>query len=362
MGPSVAKFRYTGQSRFSVRVAEKIEQAEAKTNQDQIILKQIEPAFIEPMQCKPVASLPVGEKWAFELKLDGYRCIAVKHGKEVTVFSRHEKVLNQRFPGVVDALASLKSDFVLDGELVALDPQGRPSFKLLQGLRLHIFQSIFTPSTYWTKMPNFCWVSPFRSRRAVLESLLAGAPEALRISPLLQAPSGQILEAVRKLGLEGVVGKRLDSRLRAWRAIRGLDQASHEHGAGVRHRRLRPRNAQIRCVARRRLREQGTRLRGQGEERLGPKDYELSVQKSARKTVVTMGETITAERCRNADGSNRSWSARSLLWSGLMPGICVIAPSLPCAMTRSLRKWFAKPMIDASIPAGCASLTLVAKL
>jgi ATP-dependent DNA ligase len=38
-----------------------------------------------------VASLPVGEKWAFELKLDGYRCIAVKHGKEVTVFSRHER-------------------------------------------------------------------------------------------------------------------------------------------------------------------------------------------------------------------------------------------------------------------------------
>ncbi|HEY5812180.1 MAG TPA: hypothetical protein VIT23_05975 [Terrimicrobiaceae bacterium] len=65
--------------------------------------KRTERAFIEPMQCKPV-----------------------------TLFSRNEKVLNQRFPKVVDALASLEGDFVLDGELVAIDPQGRPSFQLLQ--------------------------------------------------------------------------------------------------------------------------------------------------------------------------------------------------------------------------------------
>ena len=53
-------------------------------------------------------------------------------GKEVTLFSRHKKVLNKRFPSVVEALASLEGDFVLDGELVALDPQGRPSFQILQ--------------------------------------------------------------------------------------------------------------------------------------------------------------------------------------------------------------------------------------
>ena len=94
--------------------------------------KRIEAAFIEPMQCKPVTVLPAGEKWSFEIKFDGYRCIAVKVGQEVTLFSRHKKVLNKRFPGVVDALSSLDSDFVLDGELVALDSQGRPSFQILQ--------------------------------------------------------------------------------------------------------------------------------------------------------------------------------------------------------------------------------------
>jgi len=83
------------------------------------------------MQCKSVTTLPANKKWTYEIKFDGYRCIAVKRGSEVTLFSRNEKLLNKRFPKVVDALTSLGGDFVLDGELVAFDPQGRPSFQLL---------------------------------------------------------------------------------------------------------------------------------------------------------------------------------------------------------------------------------------
>jgi ATP-dependent DNA ligase len=49
-------------------------------------------------------------------------------------------------------------------------------------------------------------------RRALLHSMLSASKDPLRLSPLLRAPSGQVLEAVRKLGLEGVVGKRIDSR------------------------------------------------------------------------------------------------------------------------------------------------------
>jgi ATP-dependent DNA ligase len=71
--------------------ARRIEQAEAKTTKDQTILKRTEPAFIGPMRCKPVTALPVDEKWTFEIKFDGYRCIAVKRGREVTlVFSQRE--------------------------------------------------------------------------------------------------------------------------------------------------------------------------------------------------------------------------------------------------------------------------------
>jgi ATP-dependent DNA ligase len=56
------------------------------------------------------------------------RRIAIKNRREVTLFSRHQKVLNKRFPSVVDALGSLEGDFGLDEEIVALDSQGRPSF------------------------------------------------------------------------------------------------------------------------------------------------------------------------------------------------------------------------------------------
>jgi ATP-dependent DNA ligase len=104
------------------------------------------------MHCKSVTALPSGGKWTFEIKFDGYRCIVVKRGREVTLFSRHEKVLNRRFPGIVDALSSLDGDFVFDGELVALDSQGRPSFQLLKALFRSRFGFIFTPSIYYTEM------------------------------------------------------------------------------------------------------------------------------------------------------------------------------------------------------------------
>jgi hypothetical protein len=56
---------------------------EAKTTKGQTIPKRTEPAFFEPMQCKPVTALPAGVKWTFEIKFDGWRCIAVKRGREV---------------------------------------------------------------------------------------------------------------------------------------------------------------------------------------------------------------------------------------------------------------------------------------
>jgi ATP-dependent DNA ligase len=157
-----------------------------------------------------VAALPAGEKWTFEIKVDGYRSVAVKRGREVAV----------------NALVSLDGDFVLDGELVALDPQGKPFFQLLQG---NISQSL--PIYFYVfgllKRNGELRVNlPLSRRRELLGDLLAAPKDPLRLSPLLQAPSGEVLEAVRKLGLEGIVGKRIDSvyepgeRSGAWLKIR----------------------------------------------------------------------------------------------------------------------------------------------
>jgi DNA ligase D-like protein (predicted ligase) len=176
----------------------------------QAIRTSAEPEFIEPMQCKPVSALPAGEKWTFEIKFDGYRCIAVKRAGELTLFSRHQKVLNTRFPRVADALALLESDFVLDGELVALDAQGRPSFQVLQNNLSRLLPTYFYCFDLLNRDGETLISFPLQERRQ-LHKMLPAPEDPLRLSPLLHAPSDQILVAVRKLGLEGIVAKQIDS-------------------------------------------------------------------------------------------------------------------------------------------------------
>ena len=135
----------------------------------------------------------------------------MKRGSAVTLFSRNEKVLNERFPKVVDALASLEGDFVLDGELVAIDPQGRPSFQLLQNNQSRALPVYFYAFDLLNRQGESLVSVAIERRRELLGGLLATPEDPLRLSPLLRAPSEQVLDAVRKLGLEGVVGKRINS-------------------------------------------------------------------------------------------------------------------------------------------------------
>jgi bifunctional non-homologous end joining protein LigD len=89
-------------------------------------------SFIEPMLLLRTERLPEGPEWQYELKLDGYRALAIKSGGRVHLRSRNDNDLNTRYPAIVKALAPMPDDTVLDGEVVALDENGRPSFNLLQ--------------------------------------------------------------------------------------------------------------------------------------------------------------------------------------------------------------------------------------
>jgi ATP-dependent DNA ligase len=75
---------------------------------------------------------PEGPAWLYEFKLDGYRAVAAKSAGRVTVWSRNENDFSSRYPEITAALARLPDDTVVDGEVVALDEEGRPSFNALQ--------------------------------------------------------------------------------------------------------------------------------------------------------------------------------------------------------------------------------------
>src|ERR1700744_3349720 len=92
-------------------------------------------SFIETMDCLAVSKLPDGPEWTYEIKLDGYRLEIVRKSRMTTLYSRRENVLNQRFPYIATALRHLPNDTVIDGELVALGPDGRPDFHRLQTFR-----------------------------------------------------------------------------------------------------------------------------------------------------------------------------------------------------------------------------------
>jgi bifunctional non-homologous end joining protein LigD len=142
------------------------------------------------------------------------------------LLSRNGKVLNKRFPKVVDALAPLGGDFVLDGELVAFDPQGRPSFQLLQNNQSRALPLYFYAFDLLNGDGEPLLNLSIQRGRELLGRLLPAPKDPLRLSPLFRAPSGQVLEAVRKLGLEGAVGKRIES----------IYEPGKRSGAWIKHR------------------------------------------------------------------------------------------------------------------------------
>jgi bifunctional non-homologous end joining protein LigD len=91
------------------------------------------PAFITPMAAQVVKRLPEGDDWIYELKFDGYRALIIKDKERVELRSRKNKDLTGMYRGIAAAGLRLNADqAVVDGEIVALDAQGSPSFQALQ--------------------------------------------------------------------------------------------------------------------------------------------------------------------------------------------------------------------------------------
>jgi len=171
--------------------------------------------------------LPEGPDVQYEIKLDGYRALAMKSGGKVQLRSRNDNDFNVRYAGIVKALAQMPDETVIDGEVVALDKDGRPSFNTLQNygsggapLHFYIFDLLILEG-------RDVMGEPLVKRRELLEEhVLPKLAEPIRYSPVLEAKLDDLIRSVKAQGLEGLVAKRRNSKYEpgqrsgAWKKMR----------------------------------------------------------------------------------------------------------------------------------------------
>jgi bifunctional non-homologous end joining protein LigD len=171
------------------------------------------PAFFQPMEAKLVAKPPEGD-WIYELKFDGWRALALKGGSQMRLLSRNCKDFGGKFPVIMQSLAALDAqDCVLDGEIVALDAEGRSSFRLLQAHDIGEEQPplFFYAFDLLQLDGEDLKTLPLIQRKSKLEKLLKNLDGVIRYSASLSNDAEPLLEKVRQLGLGGLIGKREDS-------------------------------------------------------------------------------------------------------------------------------------------------------
>jgi len=191
------------------------------------------PRFIEPMKAKLVEKPPATDDWVYELKFDGIRLIAIKADKRVSLLSRNENELSGRFPEIVEAIKNLPTrEFVIDGEVVALDDEGRSSFQLLQALEMERRKNpVYFYAFDMLQLDGKSLLGlQLEGRKEFLEELCAGAGDPVRYSGVIGGDAKRLLEEVKRRGLEGLIGKQRNSvyepgrRSGAWIKLKCVDE------------------------------------------------------------------------------------------------------------------------------------------
>jgi len=178
--------------------------------------KQPANVFVPPMAALNVSKLPEGEAWLYEVKWDGYRALAAKDGSAVSLLSRKGNNLTRDYPEVVEAVQGIDAKTaLLDGEIVALDEQGRPSFQMLQHRaslgknRRVVYYAFDLLNLNGRDLRGL----PLIDRKKLLAEIVAGSD--VLFSPNLDGPTEILIEQVAKMKLEGLIAKRRDSTYEA---------------------------------------------------------------------------------------------------------------------------------------------------
>jgi bifunctional non-homologous end joining protein LigD len=176
------------------------------------------PSFIPPMKCKLVDALPRGLGWTYEVKLDGFRALAIKRKEKVTLVSRNKKDLSLRFPELLAEFVHLPvTSAIIDGEIVAFNEEGIPSFEALQNAaqsrpphRNLVFYAFDLVNLEGRDLRGLA----LQERRSLLEEMLPESP-SLRISFSTAENPELLVKEVREKHLEGLIAKQLSSTYEA---------------------------------------------------------------------------------------------------------------------------------------------------
>ncbi|MBZ5491718.1 MAG: hypothetical protein LAO76_12380 [Acidobacteriia bacterium] len=171
--------------------------------------------FVEPMKPTMVPQLPDDRaKWLLEPKLDGYRVIATKTGGKANLYSMDAKIYNTEFPEIHGAITKMLSDKVtLDGEIVAVEPTGRPNFNALQNRKSTKLPIYFIAFDCLHYKGRDLLDKPIEERKRYLAEIAQGF--ITPIQPIIVFESDVNLETaitvVRQTKIEGLVAKRAGS-------------------------------------------------------------------------------------------------------------------------------------------------------
>jgi bifunctional non-homologous end joining protein LigD len=177
------------------------------------------PDFVEPALCELVDRAPSGKEWVHEVKFDGYRMQLRVEKHRVKLLTRRGLDWTAKFPTLAKAARELP-DCLIDGELVALDKSGAPSFAQLQAaisdgdtssLVLFVFDLLFAGGEDLRPLP-------LSDRKARLRDLIANLGPSIRFTGHLGTAGDAVLDAACRMDLEGVVSKRMDAPYRSGRS------------------------------------------------------------------------------------------------------------------------------------------------
>jgi DNA ligase D-like protein (predicted ligase) len=185
-----------------------------------------QPEWIYPMLAVLTARRFSDERWIYERKLDGERCLVFRGGDKINIMSRNKKALNDTYPDLIKAIKKVKrNDFIVDGEIVAFEGKAtsfaklqkrmqvkKPDRKLLAEIpvTLYIFDVLYLNGRDLTGRPLF-------ERKEALERNFY-LEDPLRLLTFIRKKGEEYHQAACHKGWEGVIAKRLDSIYRSGRS------------------------------------------------------------------------------------------------------------------------------------------------